>query len=57
MKKILTLLLCFILTFFMCSVALAADTDEELPTVYVIGAHKNEIYNAEGEPYIPSEQT
>ncbi|MBR6567985.1 MAG: hypothetical protein IKK60_04960 [Clostridia bacterium] len=53
MKKILTLLLCFILTFFMCSVALAADTDEELPTVYVIGAHKNEIYNAEGETIYP----
>ena len=30
-----------------------AEGYEELPTIYVMGAHKNDIYNAEGETIYP----
>ncbi len=51
MKKILALLLTFLMILSMASVAFASY--EEYPTVYVIGAHKNEIFNSEGKKIYP----
>ena len=54
MKKALSLLLSVILVFSLALPAFAAESDEN-PTVYVIGAHKNDLYNAEGEQIFPIE--
>lgn len=52
MKKLLSVLLCVMLTV-SCVAPTFATEPEEYPTVYVIGAHKNEIFNAEGEKVYP----
>ncbi len=52
MKKILSVFLCLIITVG-CIAPTFATEPEEYPTIYVIGAHKNEIYNAEGEKVYP----
>ncbi len=53
MKKIISLLLCFIMIFSFAVPVIAAEEEPEYPTVYVIGAHKNDIYNAKGETIYP----
>lgn len=55
MKKFISAILALIMIFSVCLPCLAAETYEELPTVYVIGAHKNDIYNAEGDTIFPIE--
>lgn len=55
MRKILSLIMCIFMLFSICIPALATDTAEEYPTVYVIGAHKNDIYNSEGKTIYPIE--
>lgn len=52
MKKILSVFLCLVLTL-ACVAPSFATEPEEYPTVYVIGAHKNDIYNAQGEKVYP----
>lgn len=52
MKKILSAFLCVVLTFFCVSPALATEP-EEYPTIYIVGAHTNPIYNADGEEVYP----
>ncbi len=53
MKKIVSLLLCFVMVFSFAIPAIAAEETTEYPTVYVIGAHKNDIYNSKGETIYP----
>ncbi len=48
MKKIISLILCLILTFSLAVPAFAAEP-EEYPTIYVTGAQTNDIYSAEGK--------
>ncbi len=52
MKKIISVVLCFLLMMSICAPALAADY-EEYPTIYVTGAQTNELRNAEGERIYP----
>lgn len=52
MKKLLSVILCVVLTL-ACVAPSFATEPEEYPTVYVIGAHKNDIYNAQGEKVYP----
>ncbi len=52
MKKVLSVILCLVLTL-ACVAPSFATEPEEYPTIYVIGAHKNEIYNAQGEKVYP----
>lgn len=51
-KKFLALILAVLMVMATVPVAFAAQA-EEYPTIYVIGAHKNEIYNAKGELIYP----
>lgn len=51
MKKIISIVLVLLMIMSMATVAFASY--EEYPTVYVIGAHKNEIFNAEGKKIYP----
>lgn len=53
MKKTLCLLLSLIMVFSLRLPAMASEDAPEYPTVYVIGAHKNDIYNSEGETIFP----
>lgn len=52
MKKVLSVILCLVLALG-CVAPSFATEPEEYPTVYVIGAHKNDIYNAQGEKVYP----
>lgn len=52
MKKFLSLILCLAILLSCISTSFATEP-EEYPTIYVIGAHKNEIYNAQGEKVFP----
>lgn len=52
MKKILSVIIC-ITIILSCFAPSFASEPEEYPTVYVIGAHKNDIYNAQGETVYP----
>lgn len=52
MKKILSVLLCLLIASACLAPAFATEP-EEYPTIYVIGAHKNDIYNAQGETVYP----
>lgn len=52
MKKFLAIVLCLTLVL-ACIVPSFATEPEEYPTIYVIGAHKNDIYNAQGEQVYP----
>lgn len=51
MKKLIAVILTVLMILPMGCLALASH--EEYPTVYVIGAHKNEIFNAEGKKIYP----
>lgn len=53
MKKAVSLILCIVMIFALAIPGFAADVTEELPTIYVIGAHKNDIYNSKGETIYP----
>ena len=53
MKKVLSVILCLILLLSCFAPTLATAEPEEYPTIYVIGAHKNDIYNAQGETVYP----
>ena len=53
MKKIIAVILTILMILSTSSLAFAYD--EEYPTVYVIGAHKNEIFNAQGKKIYPLE--
>lgn len=55
MKKFTSVLLSLLMIFSVCLPCVAAEATEELPTVYVIGAHKNDIYNSEGKTIYPIE--
>ncbi len=52
MKKILSVIIC-VTIILSCFAPSFASEPEEYPTVYVIGAHKNDIYNAQGETVYP----
>ncbi len=52
MKKLISVILCMILTF-LCVMPTFAVEPEEYPTIYIVGAHTNPIYNAEGEEVYP----
>lgn len=52
MKKILSVLMVFTMLFSL-AVPSFAEGYEELPTIYVMGAHKNDIYNSKGETIYP----
>ena len=52
MKKFLSVILCLVIVLGCITPSFAAEP-EEYPTVYVIGAHKNDIYNAQGEKVYP----
>lgn len=52
MKRLLSVILCVVIALGCVSSSFATEP-EEYPTVYVIGAHKNDIYNAEGEKIYP----
>lgn len=52
MKKILSVIICMTIIL-SCFAPSFASEPEEYPTVYVIGAHKNDIYNAQGETVYP----
>ena len=52
MKKFLSILLCLVITFCCVSPSLATEP-EEYPTIYIVGAHTNPIYNAQGEEVYP----
>lgn len=52
MKKLLSLFLCAVLV--LCCAAPAIATEpEEYPTIYIVGAHTNPVYNAQGEEVYP----
>lgn len=53
MKKVLSVVLSLILLLSCFAPSLATQEYEEYPTIYVIGAHKNDIYNAQGETVYP----
>lgn len=53
MKKVLSVVLSLILLLSCFAPTLATQEYEEYPTIYVIGAHKNDIYNAQGETVYP----
>lgn len=53
MKKVLSVVLSLIILLSCFAPTLATETYEEYPTIYVIGAHKNDIYNAQGEQVYP----
>ena len=55
MKKFISFLLSLTLVFSLAVPCFAAEDAEEYPTVYVIGAHKNEIFNAKDEKIYPIE--
>ncbi|MBQ7118166.1 MAG: hypothetical protein IJN88_08155 [Clostridia bacterium] len=55
MKKTVSVFLALIMIFSCILPAAAAEDAEEIPTVYVIGAHKNDIYNADGKTIYPIE--
>lgn len=55
MKKFVSALLALLMAFCCILPCIAAEEAEELPTVYVIGAHKNDIYNVEGHTIYPIE--
>ena len=52
MKKVISVVLCLLMTF-SCIVPSFATEPEEYPTIYIVGAHTNPIYNAEGEEVYP----
>lgn len=52
MKKILSVIIC-VTIILSCFTPSFASEPEEYPTIYVIGAHKNDIYNAQGETVYP----
>ena len=52
MKKIISIAM-VIAMFFSFVIPTFAEGYEELPTIYVMGSHKNDIYNAEGETIYP----
>ncbi len=52
MKKVLSVVLCILMTFFCVTPAFATEP-EEYPTIYIVGAHTNPVYNAEGEEVYP----
>ena len=53
MKKVLSAVLCAVLLLSCFAPTLATETYEEYPTVYIVGAHTNPIYNAQGEEVCP----
>lgn len=52
MKRILSVVIVLTMLFSL-AVPAFAESYEELPTIYVMGAHKNDIYNAKGETIYP----
>ncbi|MBP3441557.1 MAG: hypothetical protein J6L62_02010 [Clostridia bacterium] len=52
MKKVLSVIICITLIL-SCFAPSFASEPEEYPTIYVIGAHKNDIINAQGETVYP----
>lgn len=54
MKKIFSLVIVLTMLFSL-AVPAFAESYEELPTIYVMGAHKNDIYNSEGKTIFPIE--
>ncbi len=52
MKKLLSIFLCLVLTL-SCVAPSFASEPEEYPTIYIVGAHTNPIYNADGEEVYP----
>ena len=52
MKKLLSLFLCAVLVLCCAAPALATEP-EEYPTIYIVGAHTNPVYNAQGEEVYP----
>ena len=53
MKKIISVILCLVLVLSCFIPTFAVEENEEYPTVYIVGAHTNPIYNAEGEEVYP----
>lgn len=49
MKRVISILLCLVLTLSLCMPAFAAAEYKEYPTIYVTGAQTNDLYSADGK--------